>query len=162
MQQLLPAQPFNLVRIILGLLSSSMRAGRERLYPCGARLRAWREQGVLIQEKSHASSHTRNVSRYLDSGCEGAAWVYRSRQAARLLEQWYSGTSRRSPSQKRPAQPAESDARTFRADFHALLRPGGSVEKILYDDNGQRTEVTTNTACCTGCGESAIRRPSAC
>jgi hypothetical protein len=47
--------------------------------------------------------------------------------------------------------------------FMLYSDPAGSVEKILYDGNGPPTPKSpTNTACCTGCGASAIRRPSAC
>ena len=118
--------PFNLVRIILGLPELFDAERGESVYTRAARdFSAWREQGVLIQEKDpcvFAYSQRFTVPGTDDR--QGAPRLHRPRQTARLCR-----TGRLPPradtfqAQERPAQPAQGHPRPLRPDLHALLRP---------------------------------------
>ncbi len=117
--------PYNLVRIILGLPELFDAERGESVYTRAARdFRAWREQGVLVQEKDPCIfAYAQQLPRSRKRRSEGTARLHRPRQAPRLRRP--GGLPPRADplqAQERPPQPAQGHARALRPDLHALLR----------------------------------------
>ena len=117
--------PFNLVRIILGLPELFDAEKGENVYTRAARdFRAWREQGVLIQENEPCVFAY--AQRFKVPGTE----IVKERRGFIALGKLHEyaepgGFPPRADAveaQERPAQPAQGHAGALRADFHALLR----------------------------------------
>jgi uncharacterized protein (DUF1015 family) len=105
--------PYNLVRIILGLPELFDTERGESVYTRAARdLAAWREQGILVQEKDPC------IFAYSQRFKVPGTDVVKERRGFIALGKLHEYAVQ---AQERPAEPAEGDACAFWADFHALL-----------------------------------------
>ena len=139
--------PYNLVRIILGLPELFDAEHGENVYTRAARdLSAWRDQGILVQEKDPCifaySQRFRvpgtDASRR--SAADSSPWANFTTTPTRSS----SGTSRRL---SKPKSDRFNLLKATRAHFGQIFMlysdPAGSVEKILYEGAGPAdAEVT--------------------
>ena len=133
---LLPAQPFNLVRIILGLPELFDAERGENVYTRAARdFRAWREQGVLIQENDPCIFAY--AQRFKVPGTE----IVKERRGfialGKLHEYAEQVVFRHEQTLSKPKSDRLNLLKATRAHFGQIFMlysdPAGSVEKILYE-----------------------------
>ncbi len=137
--------PFNLVRIILGLPELFDAQGGESVYARAARdFRTWREQGVLIQDKT--PSVFAYAQRFVVPGSASASGdlrtgVVKERRGFIALGRLYDYADRVVFRHEQTLSKPKSDRlnllRATRAHFGQIFMlysdPAGSVEKLLYD-----------------------------
>jgi uncharacterized protein (DUF1015 family) len=138
--------PFNLVRIILGLPELFDAERGESVYTRAARdFRAWREQGVLVQEKDPCIFAY--SQRFKVPGTE----IVKERRGFIALGKLYDYADRVVFRHEQTLSKPKSDRLNLLKATHAHFGqifmlysdPAGSVEKILYDGNGPaEAEVT--------------------
>ena len=138
--------PFNLVRIILGLPELFDAEKGENVYTRAARdFRAWREQGVLIQEKDPC------VFAYSQRFKVPGTEIVKERRGfialGKLHEYAEQVVFRHEQTLSKPKSDRLNLLKATRAHFGQIFMlysdPAGSVEKILYDGNGAAdAEVT--------------------
>ena len=138
--------PYNLVRIILGLPELFDAERGESVYTRAARdLNAWREQGILIQEKDPCIFAY--SQRFKVPGTE----IVKERRGfiglGKLHEYQEQVVFRHEQTLSKPKGDRLNLLKATHAHFGQILMlysdPAGSVEKILYDDNGTAdAEVT--------------------
>jgi uncharacterized protein (DUF1015 family) len=131
--------PYNLVRIVLGLPELFDAERGESVYTrAGRDLRAWREQGVLTQEK--APCLFAYTQRFKVPGTE----AMKERRGFIALGKLHDDSEQIIfPHEERPAN-AESSGPSLlnatHAQFGQILMlysdPAGSIDKILFDDPG--------------------------
>jgi uncharacterized protein (DUF1015 family) len=128
--------PFNLVRIILGLPELFDAERGESVYTRAARdFRAWREQGVLIQEKNPC------VFAYSQRFRVPAASLTKERRGFIALGKLHDYAEqvvfRHEQTLSRPKSDRLSLLKATRAHFGQIFMlysdPAGSIEKILYE-----------------------------
>ncbi len=138
--------PFNLVRIILGLPELFDAERGENVYSRAARdLKAWREQGILTQEKDpcvYAYSQ-----RFKVPGTEAVKERRGFIALGRLHEYAEQVVFRHEQTLSKPKSDRLNLLKATHAHFGQIFMlysdPAGSVEKILYDGNGPaEAEVT--------------------
>ncbi len=137
--------PFNLVRIILGLPELFDAPGGENVYARAARnFRAWREQGVLIQEKApcvFAYAQRFVVPGSAPRSAPLTAGVVKERRGFIALGRLYDYAEqmvfRHEQTLSKPKSDRLNLLRATRAHFGQIFMlysdPAGSVEKLLYD-----------------------------
>ncbi len=138
--------PFNLVRIILGLPELFDAERGESVYSRAAReFRAWREQGVLVQEKD--PSLFAYAQRFRVPGTE----VIKERRGFIALGKLHDYAEqvvfRHEQTLSKPKSDRLNLLKATRAHFGQIFMlysdPAGSVERILYDGAGPaEAEVT--------------------
>jgi uncharacterized protein (DUF1015 family) len=138
--------PYNLVRIILGLPELFDAERGESVYTRAARdLNAWREQGILIQEKDPCIFAY--SQRFKVPGTE----IVKERRGfiglGKLHEYQEQVVFRHEQTLSKPKGDRLNLLKATHAHFGQIFMlysdPAGSVEKILYDDNGTAdAEVT--------------------
>jgi uncharacterized protein (DUF1015 family) len=138
--------PFNLVRIVLGLPEPGDAERGESVYTRAARdFRAWREQGVLAQEKSPCIFAY--SQRFKVQGTE----IIKERRGfialGKLHEYAEKVVFRHEQTLSKPKSDRLNLLRATHAHFEQIFMlysdPSGGVEKILYDGAGQaEMEVT--------------------
>jgi uncharacterized protein (DUF1015 family) len=138
--------PYNLVRIILGLPELFDAERGESVYSRAARdLNAWREEGVLIQEKDPCIFAY--SQRFKVPGTE----IVKERRGfialGKLHEYSEQVVFRHEQTLSKPKGDRLNLLKATHAHFGQIFMlysdPAGSVEKILYDDNGTAdAEVT--------------------
>jgi uncharacterized protein (DUF1015 family) len=138
--------PFNLVRIILGLPELFDAERGESVYSRAAReFRAWREQGVLVQEKD--PSIFAYAQRFRVPGTE----VIKERRGFIALGKLHDYAEqvvfRHEQTLSKPKSDRLNLLKATRAHFGQIFMlysdPAGSVERILYDGAGPaEAEVT--------------------
>jgi uncharacterized protein (DUF1015 family) len=138
--------PFNLVRIILGLPELFDDEHGENVYTRAARdFRSWREQGILIQEKSPCIFAY--AQRFKVPGTE----IVKERRGfislGKLHDYAEKVVFRHEQTLAKPMSDRLNLLRATRAHFGQIFMlysdPAGSIEKILYDGNGPaEAEVT--------------------
>jgi uncharacterized protein (DUF1015 family) len=138
--------PFNLVRIILGLPELFDAERSESVYTRAARdFRAWREQGVLIQEKDPCIFAY--SQRFKVPGTE----IVKERRGFIALGKLHDYAEqvvfRHEQTLSKPKSDRLNLLKATHAHFGQIFMlysdPAGSVEKILYDGNGSAdAEVT--------------------
>jgi uncharacterized protein (DUF1015 family) len=131
--------PFNLVRIILGLPELFDADGGENVYTRAARdFRAWREQGVLIQENEPC------VFAYAQRFTVPETGIVKERRGfialGKLHEYAEQVVFRHEQTLSKPKSDRLNLLKATRAHFGQIFMlysdPAGSVEKILYEGNG--------------------------
>ena len=131
--------PYNLVRIILGLPELFDAERGESVYTRAARdFRAWREQGVLIQEKEPCIFAY--SQRFKVPGTE----IVKERRGfialGKLHEYAEQVVFRHEQTLSKPKSDRLNLLKATQAHFGQIFMlysdPAGSVEKILYDGNG--------------------------
>ncbi len=131
--------PYNLVRIILGLPELFDAQKGESVYTRAARdFRAWREQGVLIQEKDPC------VFAYSQRFVEPGSGSVKERRGFIALGKLYEyGARVVFPHEHPPAGPKTDRLNLLRATrahfgpiFMLYSDPARTVEKLLFDANG--------------------------
>ena len=131
--------PFNLVRIILGLPELFDAEGGENVYTRAARdFRAWREQGVLIQENEPC------IFAYAQSFKVPGTETVKERRGfialGKLHEYAEQVVFRHEQTLSKPKSDRLNLLKATRAHFGQIFMlysdPAGSVEKILYEGNG--------------------------
>ncbi len=138
--------PFNLVRIILGLPELFDADGRENVYTRAARdFRAWREQGVLIQE--HEPCVFAYAQRFKVPGTETVKERRGFIALGKLHDYAEQVVFRHEQTLSKPKSDRLNLLKATRAHFGQIFMlysdPAGSVEKILYEGNGAAdAEVT--------------------
>jgi len=138
--------PFNLVRIILGLPELFDTERGESVYTRAARdFRAWREQGVLVQEKDPC------IFAYSQSFKVPGTNILKERRGfialGKLHEYSEQVVFRHEQTLSKPKSDRLNLLKATRAHFGQIFMlysdPAGSVEKILYDGSGPAdAEVT--------------------
>ena len=138
--------PYNLVRIILGLPELFDAEKGENVYMRAARdFRAWREQGVLTQE--HAPCVFAYSQRFRVPGTD----IVKERRGFIALGKLHDYSEkvvfRHEQTLSKPKSDRLNLLKATRAHFGQIFMlysdPSGSVEKILYDGNGNADgEVT--------------------
>jgi uncharacterized protein (DUF1015 family) len=138
--------PFNLVRIILGLPELFDAVRGENVYTRAARdFRAWREQGVLVQEKDPC------IFAYSQSFKVPGTEIIKERRGFIALGKLHNYAEqvvfRHEQTLSRPKSDRLNLLKATRAHFGQIFMlysdPAGSVEKILYDGSGPaEAEVT--------------------
>jgi uncharacterized protein (DUF1015 family) len=144
--------PYNLVRIILGLPELFDAEKGENVYTRAARdLRAWREQGVLVQE--HEPCVFAYAQRFKVPGSD----IVKERRGfialGKLHEYSEQVVFRHEQTLSKPKSDRLNLLKATRAHFGQIFMlysdPAGSVEKILFDeftgvshDRGKQTEQT--------------------
>src|SRR5580700_12158853 len=138
--------PFNLVRIILGLPELFDAERGESIYSRAARdFRAWREQGVLVQEKDPC------VFAYSQRFKVPGTDIVKERRGfislGKLHEYADQVVFRHEQTLSKPKSDRLNLLKATRAHFGQIFMlysdPAGSVEKILYEGNGAAdAEVT--------------------
>ena len=138
--------PFNLVRIILGLPELFDAERGESVYTRAARdLKAWREQGILVQEKDPCVYAY--AQRFKVPGTE----IVKERRGfialGKLHEYAEQVVFRHEQTLSKPKGDRLNLLKATHAHFGQIFMlysdPAGSVEKILYDGNGPaEAEVT--------------------
>ena len=138
--------PYNLVRIILGLPELFDAERGESVYTRAARdLAAWREQGILVQEKDPC------IFAYSQRFKVPGADVVKERRAfialGKLHEYSKQVVFRHEQTLSKPKSDRLNLLKATHAHFGQIFMlysdPAGSVEKILYDGNGPaEAEVT--------------------
>ena len=131
--------PFNLVRIILGLPELFDAEKGENVYTRAARdFRAWREQGVLIQENEPCVFAY--AQRFKVPGTETVKERRGFIALGKLHEYAEQVVFRHEQTLSKPKSDRLNLLRATRAHFGQIFMlysdPAGSVEKILYDGNG--------------------------
>jgi uncharacterized protein (DUF1015 family) len=131
--------PFNLVRIILGLPELFDAERGENVYTRAARdFRAWREQGVLIQENEPC------IFAYAQKFTVPGTGIVKERRAfialGKLHEYAEQVVFRHEQTLSKPKSDRLNLLKATRAHFGQIFMlysdPAGSVEKILYEGNG--------------------------
>jgi uncharacterized protein (DUF1015 family) len=131
--------PYNLVRIILGLPELFDAERGESVYTRAARdLQAWREQGVLIQEKDPC------VFAYSQRFTVPGTEIVKERRGfialGKLHEYSEQVVFRHEQTLSKPKSDRLNLLKATHAHFGQIFMlysdPAGSVERILYDDNG--------------------------
>jgi uncharacterized protein (DUF1015 family) len=140
------SSPYNLVRIILGLPELFDAERGESVYSRAARdFAAWREQGVLIQEKTPC------VFGYSQSFKAPGSEETKERRGfialGKLYEYGDQVVFRHEQTLSKPKSDRLNLLKATRAHFGQIFMlysdPAGSVERILYDGNGSAdAEVT--------------------
>jgi uncharacterized protein (DUF1015 family) len=138
--------PYNLVRIILGLPELFDTERGESVYTRAARdLAAWREQGILVQEKDPC------IFAYSQRFKVPGTDVVKERRGfialGKLHEYAEQVVFRHEQTLSKPKNDRLSLLKATHAHFGQIFMlysdPAGSVEKILYDGNGPaEAEVT--------------------
>ena len=138
--------PFNLVRIILGLPELFDAERGESVYTRAARdFRAWRDQGVLTQEKDPC------VFAYSQRFKVPGTEIVKERRGFIALGKLHDYSDqvvfRHEQTLSKPKSDRLNLLKATHAHFGQIFMlysdPAGSVEKILYDDNGPaEAEVT--------------------
>jgi uncharacterized protein (DUF1015 family) len=138
--------PYNLVRIILGLPELFDAERGENVYSRAARdFRAWREQGVLVQEK--APCIFAYAQRFKVPGTE----IVKERRGFIALGKLHDYAEqvvfRHEQTLSKPKSDRLNLLKATHAHFGQIFMlysdPAGSVEKILYDGNGPaEAEIT--------------------
>ncbi|HEY3706602.1 MAG TPA: DUF1015 domain-containing protein [Terracidiphilus sp.] len=144
------SSPYNMVRILLGLPELFDAERGESVYSRAARdFNAWREQGVLIQEKApclFAYAQTFKVP-----GALPGSEVVKERRGFIALGKLHDYADRVVFRHEQTLSKPKSDRlnllKATRAHFGQIFMlysdPAGSVEKILYDGNGvPDTQIT--------------------
>jgi len=138
--------PYNLVRIILGLPELFDAERGESVYSRAARdFRAWREQGILIQEKSPCIFAY--SQRFQVPGSEQLKERRGFIALGKLHDYADHVVFRHEQTLSKPKSDRLNLLRATHAHFGQIFMlysdPAGSVEKILYDGNGPAdAEVT--------------------
>jgi uncharacterized protein (DUF1015 family) len=131
--------PYNLVRIILGLPELFDAERGESVYTRAARdFSAWREQGVLVQEKDPAIFAY--AQRFMVPGTE----IVKERRGFIALGKLHDYAEqvvfRHEQTLSKPKSDRLNLLKATHAHFGQIFMlysdPAGSVEKILYDDHG--------------------------
>jgi uncharacterized protein (DUF1015 family) len=131
--------PYNLVRVILGLPELFDAERGENVYSRAARdFRAWREQGVLVQEKDPC------VFAYSQSFRVPGSTAIKERRGFIALGKLYDYAEqvvfRHEQTLSKPKSDRLNLLRATRAHFGQVFMlysdPAGSVEKILYEGSG--------------------------
>ncbi len=134
------SSPYNLVRIILGLPELFDAERGESVYSRAARdFKAWREQEVLIQEKSPC------VFAYAQQFKVPGSEVVKERRGFIALGKLHDYADqvvfRHEQTLSKPKSDRLNLLKAARAHFGQIFMlysdPAGSVEKILYDGNGR-------------------------
>ncbi|HSZ15798.1 MAG TPA: DUF1015 domain-containing protein [Terracidiphilus sp.] len=138
--------PYNLVRIILGLPELFDAERGESVYTRAARdLRAWREQGILVQEKDPC------IFAYAQRFKVPGSDVVKERRGFIALGKLHDYAEqivfRHEYTLSKPKSDRLNLLKATHAHFGQIFMlysdPAGSVEKILYDNNGPaEAEVT--------------------
>jgi uncharacterized protein (DUF1015 family) len=138
--------PYNLVRIILGLPELFDAERGESVYTRAARdLAAWREQGILVQEKDPC------IFAYSQRFKVPGTDVVKERRGfiaiGKLHEYSEQVVFRHEQTLSKPKSDRLNLLKATHAHFGQIFMlysdPAGSVERILYDDNGPaEAEVT--------------------
>ena len=138
--------PYNLVRIILGLPELFDAERGESVYSRAARdLKAWREQGVLVQEKDPC------IFAYSQQFTVPGTDVVKERRGFIALGKLHDYSEqvvfRHEYTLSKPKSDRLNLLKATHAHFGQIFMlysdPAGSVEKILYDGNGPaEAEVT--------------------
>jgi uncharacterized protein (DUF1015 family) len=138
--------PFNLVRIILGLPELFDAERGESVYTRAARdFRAWREQGVLIQEKTPC------IFAYAQRFTVPGTDVVKERRGFIALGKLHDYSEkvvfRHEQTLSKPKNDRLNLLKATRAHFGQIFMlysdPAGSVEKILYEGSGPaEVEIT--------------------
>jgi uncharacterized protein (DUF1015 family) len=138
--------PYNLVRIILGLPELFDADGRENVYTRAARdFRAWREAGVLVQEKEPCV--LAYAQRFTVPGSAGVK-ERRGFIALGKLHEYADGVVfRHEQTLSKPKSDRLNLLKATRAHFGQIFMlysdPAGAVERVLYDGSGPAdAEVT--------------------
>jgi uncharacterized protein (DUF1015 family) len=131
--------PYNLVRIVLGLPELFDAEKGENVYSRAARdFRAWREQGVLVQE--HDPCVFAYAQRFRVPGTE----IVKERRGFIALGKLHDYSEkvvfRHEQTLSKPKSDRLNLLKATRAHFGQIFMlysdPSGSVEKVLYDRNG--------------------------
>jgi uncharacterized protein (DUF1015 family) len=140
------SSPFNLVRIILGLPELFDAERGESVYSRAARdFQSWREQGILVQEKTPCVFAY--AQRFQVPGSE-AVKERRGFIALGKLHEYRDGVVfRHEQTLSKPKSDRLNLLKATRAHFGQIFMlysdPAGSVEKVLYEGNGSAdAEVT--------------------
>ena len=138
--------PYNLVRIILGLPELFDDADGENVYTRAARdFRAWREQGVLVQEKSPC------IFAYAQRFKVPGTQIVKERRGFIALGKLHDYSEkvvfRHEQTLSKPKSDRLNLLKATRAHFGQIFMlysdPSGSIEKVLYDGSGPaEAEVT--------------------
>ena len=131
--------PYNLVRIILGLPELFDAERGESVYTRAARdFRAWREQGVLVQEKDPAIFAY--AQRFKVPGTETVKERRGFIALGKLHDYAEQVVFRHEQTLSKPKSDRLNLLKATHAHFGQIFMlysdPAGSVEKILYDGNG--------------------------
>jgi uncharacterized protein (DUF1015 family) len=138
--------PYNLVRIILGLPELFDAEGGENVYTRAARdLSAWRAQGILIQESEPCVFAY--AQRFKAPGSETVKERRGFIALGKLHEYAEQVVFRHEHTLSKPKSDRLNLLRATQAHFGQIFMlysdPAGSVEKLLYEDNGPAdAEVT--------------------
>jgi len=143
--------PYNLVRIILGLPELFDAERGESVYTRAARdFSAWREQGILLQEKDPCIFAY--AQRFKTPGAEASgAQAIRERRGfialGKLHEYADQVVFRHEQTLSKPKSDRLNLLKATRAHFGQIFMlysdPAGSVERVLYDETGPaEAEVT--------------------
>ena len=133
------SSPYNLVRIILGLPELFDAERGESVYTRAARdFRDWREQGILIQEKSPC------VFAYAQRFQAPGSDAFRERRGFIALGKLHDYADqvvfRHEQTLSKPKSDRLNLLKSTRAHFGQIFMlysdPAGSVERILYEGNG--------------------------
>jgi len=139
--------PFNLVRIILGLPELFDADGRENVYTRAARdFKAWREQGVLVQEKDPC------IFAYSQRFKVPGSDELKERRGFIALGKLHDYADqvvfRHEQTLSKPKSDRLNLLRATRAHFGQIFMlysdPAGTVEKLLYDDAGPADAQVTD------------------
>ena len=139
--------PYNLVRIILGLPELFDAERNESVYTRAARdFRAWREQGILIQEKSPCIFAYAQQFQVPDSG------VVKERRGFIALGKLHDYAEqvvfRHEQTLSKPKSDRLNLLRATRAHFGQIFMlysdPAASVEQILFDGSGPADAAVTD------------------
>ncbi len=138
--------PYNLVRIILGLPELFDDAHGENVYTRAARdFRSWREQGVLVQEKSPC------IFAYAQRFKVPGTQIVKERRGFIALGKLHDYAEkvvfRHEQTLSKPKSDRLNLLKATHAHFGQIFMlysdPAGSIEKVLYDGNGAaEAEVT--------------------
>lgn len=133
------SSPYNLVRIILGLPELFDAERGESVYSRAARdFRAWREQGVLIQEKSPCVFAY--SQRFMVPGSEETRERRGFIALGKLHDYGDQVVFRHEQTLSKPKSDRLNLLRATHAHFGQIFMlysdPAGSVERILYDGSG--------------------------
>jgi uncharacterized protein (DUF1015 family) len=131
--------PFNLVRIILGLPELFDAEKGENVYTRAAHdFRAWREQGVLLQE--NAPCVFAYAQRFKVPGTEGEKERRGFIALGKLQDYGDQVVFRHEQTLSKPKSDRLNLLRATRAHFGQIFMlysdPAGSIEKILYEGHG--------------------------
>ena len=138
--------PYNLVRIILGLPELFDAEKGENVYTRAARdFRAWREQGVLVEE--HAPCVFAYAQRFRIPGTDNVKERRGFIALGKLHDYAEKVVFRHEQTLSKPKSDRLNLLKATRAHFGQIFMlysdPSGSVEKTLYDGNGAAdAEVT--------------------